>query len=79
MSAKETGGQAFPCKDIIVRGERGEYTGVEVATAGLTMRDYFAAHAMNTVCDELGRFNQYEEVAKGAYKMADAMLKARND
>lgn len=73
MSAKNTGGPAFPSIAEYIPGDGFR------AIDGLTMRDYFAAHAMNTVCDELGRFNQYEEVAKGAYKMADAMLKARND
>jgi hypothetical protein len=41
---------------------------------GLTMRDYFAAKAMQSM---LNGSTSYENVAKYAYKMADAMMKAR--
>ena len=47
---------------------------------GMTLRDYFAAKAMQTFLDQLGcRADQkwFEQVAEGAYRMADAMLKAR--
>jgi len=47
---------------------------------GMTLRDYFAAKTMQPFLDQLGcRADQkwFDEVAEGAYKMADAMIKAR--
>ena len=50
---------------------------------GLTMRDYFAAYAMQAILSSdkyvgLIGVNRYEfRTATDAYKMADAMLKAR--
>lgn len=41
---------------------------------GMTLRDYFAAKAMqNYICDDYTP----DAIAKAAYEMADAMLKAR--
>ena len=59
---KETGGPAFP------RGE--------IQTApGMTLRDYFAAKAMQGILFEGLDENQ---TARHAYEIADAMLEARN-
>ena len=49
---------------------------------GITVRDYFAAKALQGMIAANGDSNgylEYEEemVAKNAYKLADAMLKAR--
>jgi hypothetical protein len=45
---------------------------------GLTMRDYFAAKAMQAIVSkEASHVSWVDEYAKNAYKMADAMLKAR--
>lgn len=70
MSEKDDGGPAFPC------GEHGAHLG------GMTLRDYFAAKAMQGLMgrswDHLG--NDVEKIdawATGAYTVADAMLKAR--
>ncbi|UWX68851.1 hypothetical protein [Burkholderia gladioli] len=41
---------------------------------GMTLRDYFAAKAMNAQC---GLNLSATEIAERAYKIADAMLKAR--
>ena len=41
---------------------------------GMTLRDYFAARAMQALIDNDGLFS---EIPTQAYKMADAMLKAR--
>jgi len=46
----------------------GEYT-----STGMTLRDYFAAQAM--LRTSVG--SSYEQLAKTAYEIADAMLKAR--
>ena len=47
---------------------------------GMTLRDYFAAKSMQTFLDSVGwKSDQkwFDEIAEGAYKTADAMLKAR--
>lgn len=47
-------------------------------TGGMTLRDYFAAKAMQgIVSKEASHVSWVEEYAKNAYKMADAMMKAR--
>ena len=43
----------------------------------MTLRDYFAAKAMQAMCEEVGRYNTFASVSMCAYKMADAMLAAR--
>jgi hypothetical protein len=45
---------------------------------GMTLRDYFAAKAMQAIVSkEVSHVSWVDEYAKNAYKMADAMLKAR--
>jgi hypothetical protein len=43
-------------------------------TGGMTLRDYFAAKAMQALIDNDGLFS---EIPTQAYELADAMLKAR--
>ncbi len=64
------GGPAFPL--VIDRGN-------EDWKDGLSKRDYFAAHAMNTLLHVTSweAQEQFELLAKTAYKVADAMLEAR--
>lgn len=49
---------------------------------GMTLRDYFAAKAMQGICVNVGRnqfsFDRPEEIAEKARELADAMLKGRN-
>ena len=46
--------------------------------SGMTLRDYFAAKAMQGLLAADTNFNSIEfDVAKAAYHQADAMLKAR--
>jgi len=48
--------------------------------SGMTLRDYFAAKAMQSFLDEVGSGSDqrfYKDIAIGAYQVADAMLKAR--
>ena len=69
--SKNDGGPAFP-----ERGSRGIATGGE----GMSMRDYFAAKAMQGILsnpDGIGFPD--EKIAKDAYWMADAMLKVREE
>jgi hypothetical protein len=44
---------------------------------GMTLRDYFAAKAMQNAFTTGGDDDERNYVAKHAYKMADAMMKAR--
>ena len=67
MSDK-TGGPAFPTPAHNLQND------------GATLRDYFAAKAMQIVlyqCDCFPDQDWRDGVAMDAYKMADAMLKAR--
>ena len=59
-----TGGSAFPS-----HGSMGEVT-----QEGMTLRDYFAAKAMQGLMDAA---MPMPEIAQAAYQMADDMLKAR--
>jgi hypothetical protein len=43
-------------------------------TYGMTLRDYFAARAMQALIDN---DNLFSEIPTQAYELADAMLKAR--
>jgi hypothetical protein len=62
-----TGGPAFPSADF----ENHEFT-------GMTLRDYFAAKVMQGWCTQFHLVGErYSTKAKLAYKLADAMLKAR--
>lgn len=72
---KETGGLAFP---LVCEAHE------HVIETGMTLRDYFAAKAMqgqlaNPDCVPLYELNDsgFVNLAKDAYKMADAMLEAR--
>ncbi len=91
MSTKiETGGPAFPT----IRYEEAERNNTGVSayasctdTKGLTIRDYFAAKAMQAMladCEQILRIiervgdNWKDGLVSTAYSVADAMLKARN-
>ena len=74
----ETGGPAFPCDGVTPTNENGHFYGHAISSFGLTIRDYFAAKAMQGFCSGSfwGEANN-DECAVAAYAMADAMLKAR--
>jgi hypothetical protein len=59
-----TGGPAFPT----------EHTDTSGLYDGMTLRDYFAAKAMQTLAE---KYSHEGDVSRNAYKLADAMLKAR--
>jgi hypothetical protein len=67
MSNINDGGPAFPFPTL--HGSD--------APAGMSLRDYFAAKAMEGVLQ--GRFTDTRTYAEWAYEMADAMLKARGE
>ena len=83
--SKETGGPAFPCElpsGDVAPGANGINRYITDPYPGMTLRDYFAAKAMqgdfaageevSIVCNE-----GYDGAATQYYKMADAMLEAR--
>ncbi|KKA63553.1 hypothetical protein HA49_22755 [Tatumella morbirosei] len=79
--SKETGGPAFPREDYQANGhERGfERLGQE----GMSLRDYLAAKAMNGLAAnssmiDVMHSSSAEWLARNAYEIADAMLRARN-
>ena len=66
---KETGGPAFPT------------IGSAHEIPGMSLRDYFAAHALTGVINDLLSNNDNftnEAIAKGCYEVADAMLLERD-
>lgn len=69
MSNTNTGGPAFPA--AVVFQDQVVYEG------GMTLRDYFAAKAMQGLLADPTIKAEPEEFAYEAYNMADAMLKAR--
>ena len=73
MNNTNTGGPAFPSSEYDPRYNR------HVAIGGMTLRDYFAAKAMQGfISDPDWRVDMMpEETARAAYHQADAMLKAR--
>ena len=81
MSIINDGGQAFPTFCPVQNNQPDKYTYI----GGMTLRDYFAAKAMPAIYTEVVRRASDEGwpedwrdgIAQDAYKMADAMLKAR--
>ncbi len=70
MKSIETGGPAFPIPEAV--------DGVAPGFGGMSLRDYFAAKAMQGSAQYAAERNcQPEDVAKACYAMADAMLAAR--
>ena len=64
-----TGGAAFPYAAL--HGCNGEY--------GMTLRDYFAAKAMQAMVSLPNADMSHDGYADWAYRQADAMLKARQE
>jgi hypothetical protein len=46
---------------------------------GMTLRDYFATHAMQGFMGSSWNVKSFEDMASKAYQLADAMMKARTD
>lgn len=71
---KMVGESAFPVKTDMADGS-------SIESMGMSLRDYFAAKAMqgilvNTERNEFS-FGKVNEIASKAYELADAMLRAR--
>lgn len=67
---KNTGGLAFPSMRDMRHNPDFDHE------EGMTLRDYFAAKAMQA-CIEKGAPLVFNNIANKAYEMADAMLEAR--
>jgi hypothetical protein len=68
MSNKDTGGPAYPSP---------RWEGWGSPQEGMTLRDYFAAKAMQYWLSYPINLEDADRCARNAYSMADAMLKAR--
>ena len=67
--SEETGGPAFPI-DASASADRCIYT-------GMTLRDYFAAKALQGIMACNGVYENEAQLARWCYEQADAMLEAR--
>lgn len=67
--SKETGGPAFPELGNVA------YNSDWSSESGMTLRDYFAASAMQQLV--VHSHAEHDGIARTCYQMADAMLKAR--
>ena len=63
----EDGGPAFPS----------EHSSNSPAPNGMSLRDYFAAKAMQSMFEKVVQHEDFKSCAKRAYWVADAMLEAR--
>lgn len=84
MSNKNTGGYIFPSKVSEAAKKQAASVGIGLNdNLGMTLRDYFAAKAMQTILGmRIEEINELYPEAEGsvsiaAYSQADAMLKAR--
>jgi hypothetical protein len=87
MSEITDGGPAFPRAGAVFKGPNGQEMGNE-ASLGMTVRDYFAAKAMQSLIEKVVLRDQatmprpivteaQEKIARDAYAYADAMIKAK--
>jgi hypothetical protein len=72
------GGPAFPLPAVM--GEREVISSSDYGEGGISMRDYFAAKAMQAILSSPNcPIEIYTgEIAKESYMVADAMIKARS-
>ncbi len=73
MNTINDGGPAFPVWELNGKGI------AEMTGFGMTLRDYFTAKAMQSILDQKDAHDgrEYDSAAWMAYRMADAMLRAR--
>ena len=77
MSAVNDGGGAFPSGVM----QDGYHPGQEPWQRGLSVRDYFAAKALQAYIESGGASvvpEKREDAARRAYQYADAMMRERN-
>lgn len=89
MSDKPTGGSAFPVPFAFRPSDGVPFSSTEFTGEGLTIRDYFAAKAMQGwlasytnveyhPATSLDAKNHLKNIANDAYAVADAMMRARD-
>ena len=78
MTAKETGGPAFPSLNAEMTGidSDGNERWETEPSGGMSLRDYFAAKAMAALFARIDT-GGFARVALLSYELADAMLEAR--
>ena len=79
---------AFPTFEVIDQWDKDseKYREAMLPTGGMTLRDYFAAKALQGFCSQMNS-ERFEDIRQGssaagyetrvAYRLADAMLRAR--
>ena len=77
--SNNTGGPAFPHVADIVQMQGNSAIVKSFTQNGMTLRDYFAAKAMQGFASNLGPGAAFNSRAETAYEWADAMLKARGN
>ncbi len=84
--ATNDGGPAFPHPEYVCFGDGtgpGQRTQLAPATAGMSLRDYFAAHALVGMLSQpagvraVSYFDDFDYASRVAYYFADAMLNTR--
>ena len=71
---------AFPGKQkaLLIKSEHSDIAKeYEIDQNGMTMRDYFAAKAMQAILSDPNYTAEDRKLAEASYAIADAMLKAR--
>ena len=79
MTTKNTGGPAFPhVPEAWIHTHQGSAQ-LPSTTGGMTLRDYFAAKAMQGMLAATPHDYAFDGdvISEAAYEMADAMLRAR--
>lgn len=85
MVKQNNGGRAFPVDSVVERDDKGHLHGFEISSGGMTLRDYFAAKAMQAFITGAmsdgthfgAESGDSDTAAKVGYLVADAMLRAR--
>jgi hypothetical protein len=80
MGNLDNGGYAFPIPNAdfqtFAPSTVEEYKRIQ---SGMTLRDYFAAKAMQGIISSDCNYGAFSDLASDAYSIADAMLKAREE
>ena len=73
------GGPAFPRTLVKVAGGNDPFSRSEATAYGMSLRDYFAGQALGRSLRKRGDSGvDYEELARRAYALADAMIAERS-
>ena len=78
--SKNSGGPAFP--EVTIQSGGNYNAPMKIYWKGMTLRDYFAAKAMQSILNNLPQGIQPKDcivAAEDAYFIADAMLEARKE